>query len=373
MTTHRTAYRTTLMLALVTVAGAVNAAAAALPAYTVTDLGTLGGDGSAGLAINGSGQVTGDSSTAGNAESHAFLWTPTTPNGPSGTMHDLGTLGGKQGQGVSVNASGQVTGISLITGDSSYHAFLHDGTMHDLGTSIERSSHGTGINDNGHVLGVSSNGAYSSSFLHDGTRHNVAPLGAESIGVGINASGQVTGFTGNDSFLWTPTTPNGHTGTAVTLGYLNQLGFYTGAHAVNASGQVTGAAGTVGVALHAFLYDGTMHDLGTLGGTYGDAYAINDHGQITGQSSTPGNADYTAFVYSSETGMLDLNALIDPAAGWDLIIGRGINNAGQITGYGYIDDELHGFLLTPVPEPASVALLTLGLSFLLSSQSQRDP
>ncbi len=69
------------------------AAATAPPAYTVTDLGTLGGTFSAGTGINASGQVTGYSFTTGDAAVHAFLWTPTTPNGASGTLHDLGTLG----------------------------------------------------------------------------------------------------------------------------------------------------------------------------------------------------------------------------------------------------------------------------------------
>jgi len=42
--------------------------------FTVTDLGTLGGDRSSARAVNDSGQVVGYSSTAGGAN-HAFSWT----------------------------------------------------------------------------------------------------------------------------------------------------------------------------------------------------------------------------------------------------------------------------------------------------------
>jgi probable HAF family extracellular repeat protein len=363
-------YSIILLTGLVISTSTPDVAASALPRYHITDLGTLGGVSSSGLGINASGQVTGSSGTAGEAESHAFVWTPTLPNGVSGTMHDIGTLGGTQGQGSSINAHGQVTGISLTKGDAAYHAFLFDGTMHDLGSSAERSSEGNGINDRGQIVGVSGAGANFSAFLYDGTRHNLAPLGEGSNARGTNSSGQVTGFTGNDSFLWTPTTPNGNTGTAVLLGYLNQLGFNTDANAINASGQVTGEAGGIG-AFHAFLYDGAMHDLGTLGGTYSNGYAINGRGWITGQSSTPGGADYAAFLYTNETGMVDLNALIDPAAGWNLSVGRGINDAGQITGYGQIGGEIRGFLLTPVPEPACLALAFLGATALAFPLSRR--
>jgi len=85
--------------------------------YMITDLGTLGGSNSQARGINDFGQVVG---TAKNGASYtlqecfydsecrhswccseipyqtqrAFLWTPTRPNGTTGTMTDLGTLGG---------------------------------------------------------------------------------------------------------------------------------------------------------------------------------------------------------------------------------------------------------------------------------------
>ena len=48
---------------------------------------------SSGHGINDSGQVTGFADTTEEGTDHAFLWKPTTPNGVSGTMHDLGALG----------------------------------------------------------------------------------------------------------------------------------------------------------------------------------------------------------------------------------------------------------------------------------------
>src|SRR5215469_11960412 len=72
--------------------------------YSVTDLGTLGGEQSNGFAINASGQVTGWDDGANTAD-HAFLYS-------NGAMQDLGTLGGAASQGAGINASGQVTGVS---------------------------------------------------------------------------------------------------------------------------------------------------------------------------------------------------------------------------------------------------------------------
>ena len=55
--------------------------------FRLTDLGTLGGTSSEGVALNASGQATGFSTTAGG-ETNAFLWDGT-------TLQDLRTLGAR--------------------------------------------------------------------------------------------------------------------------------------------------------------------------------------------------------------------------------------------------------------------------------------
>ncbi len=143
--------------------------------------------------------VTGSSIISDDNTGHAFLWIPTVPNGTSGTMHDLGTLGGKDSGGVAINASGMVAGISEIADNTTnYHAFLYDGSMHDLGTLDGFSSYASSINNSGQVVG-NSNGL---AFLYDAAHGMVDlntlidPLSGWQLqaATGINDAGQIVGY-----------------------------------------------------------------------------------------------------------------------------------------------------------------------------------
>ena len=137
-------------------------------------------------------------------------------------------------------------------------------------------------------------------------------------------------------------------------------GYYSVGNCINNSGWVTGAS-TTGFGEHAFLYDGmTMHDLGTLGGNESSGNGLNSAGTVVGRSRFTANTITHAFVYTSGTGMIDLNSLIDPLSGWELRSAMAINDAGQITGTGVIGGKTRAFLLTPVPEPSAAALLLIG-------------
>ena len=122
-------------------------------AYTVTDLG-FGGHDIQASGINASGQVVGQALLTGNSAGHAVVWTGTTPT-------DLGTLGGTGSNGFGINNFGDVIGMSNLTGNSTQHAFLYTGgTMYDLFTLLLLGSGvtdltvtpgGNSINDSGQI------------------------------------------------------------------------------------------------------------------------------------------------------------------------------------------------------------------------------
>jgi probable HAF family extracellular repeat protein len=98
----------------------------------------------------------------------------------------------------------------------------------------------------------------------------------------------------------------------------------------------------------AFLYSAksnTITGLGNLGGGFSMAEAINSSDDVVGVS-LDSSGDYHAFLYNG-TAMIDLNSLLAAGSGWTLINADGINNAGDIVGYGVFDGTFEAYELTP--------------------------
>jgi len=345
--------------------------------YSLTDLGALGGAWSKAWGINDAGQVVGQAQTA-NGDWHAFLWTPTNPNGIIGTMADLGTLGGSYSDAYDINNLGQVVGSAFQTSGIP-HAFLYamGGPPLDLGTLGGTSSIAYGVNASGQVVGW----AYDANENPHGflwtPGSGMIDLGT-STAYRINDAGQVIGwnYDANENphgFLWTP-----GSGT-IDLGTFG--GTSSAAHGINRFGQIVGWAYDADQKTRAFLwtpttYNGTvgsLTDLGTFGGAEGWASAINDAGQVIG-GAKKADGSVRPFLWDAVNGMRDLESLVANASNWWLSDPRAINNVGQIVGYGYKDGDVnpapkaHAFLLTPTAS-ISVVSLTLNPHTLRGTQS----
>jgi probable HAF family extracellular repeat protein len=309
--------------------------------YTVTDLGQL----LAGFRItnmNDRGDIVGQYCT-NYANARAFILS-------HGTLTDLSELGGftdNNSIAWGVNNNGDVVG-------SNGHGFLYsNGDITDLGPSSTNA-----INDSGQIVGCWVGNNWHPYIRSGESMRDLGVLPGCNSGSAndVNASGWVAGTCDNyRAFLY-----DGNMHDLGTLpGYTTSSGI-----AINAGGQVVGNATPTGDGgpSHAFLYsDGSMTDLGTLGGSQSYALDINDSGQVVGNSETGNYWDFShPFLYSDGT-MKDLNGLISPGSDWLLQSAAAINDAGQIVGTGNgPNGPGHIYLLTPVPEPSSLALVGVG-------------
>ncbi len=209
-------------------------------------------------------------------------------------MTDLGSLGGQdQGSsGNAINLSGEVAGLSQTKTAGVTHAALWTGKKTvDLGALAPLSSGSwsgaTGINDSGQVVGS-----------------------------------WATSVSSGDSHPWLYSN-----GTMTSLPEPSDLtGAACEANAINNNGQIVGGCRDASGNDHAVLWqNGTVTELGTLGGPRSFATAIDTNGQIVGWAATSTDAT-DGFLWSNGT-MTDLGSFL-PAA---------INNNGVMVGGQYID------------------------------------
>ena len=330
----------------------------------------------------------------------------TTTDVPRYRVHNLGTLAPRSNSAaVGINESGLLTGTMFNGVDRTREVFLGTGQddLRLLGTLGGPLSAASALNDRGDVAGWSLNSDFvQRPALYSGGRWTdlAAPFGSSARGVAnaVNASGQVTGQVGAHAFIY-----DGRTSRELRVGNTSE-GLDINDHGV----VVGGAVMPDNVVRSAFVYaDGVATLLPSLGGTYGQAQAINNAGQIVGYSYSA-EGELLPFLYSggtmtalagsgfgealdiNERGWVvgsynldaylwrdgvghNLNTLVAPdqAGRWTLLSAQGINEGGQIVGYGLFHGYLRGFVATPVPEPGSWALMLAGLGVVGAAAARR--
>jgi hypothetical protein len=139
---------------------------------TMQELGTFGGANSGANAINNQGYVTGSAELPGGSYfSHAFVWGPASPNGTSGTLTDLDPRFTGTSAGVSINSSGLVVGSAQGLSPDPTHAVLWQPggsgyTMSNLNSLIPAGTgwnlvYATAINDRGQIVVKATNASLS--------------------------------------------------------------------------------------------------------------------------------------------------------------------------------------------------------------------
>ncbi len=152
--------------------------------------------------------------------------------------------------------------------------------------------------------------------------------------------------TGSDSNLLTPALQD--TG-AYQIQGLNALGHIVGS-SPGMGGQQFYFSPETGQFLWLKPLPGSVH--GTL------VYGINNLDQIVGES------DDKATFYSSPTAEpVELSKMLSTASGWDLLRATGINDRGEIVGFGFSPASKESdFMLEPSPVPEPTALVAFALA-----------
>lgn len=310
--------------------------------YVITELGDLGGTNSSATDINNAAQVVGVSSTSDGSE-RAFLW-------ENGIMKDLGTLGGDTSHAAAINASGTVVGWAKDEkGVTRACLFSEEGNV-SLGNAGAGESWATDINDLGQVVGWWASTKYGylqeKPMVWKPLMRELDVEGTWNRAMALNNSGTAVGWTSSTFSFWGPQYSatvwlNVTQSTSSTL--LN--GHLGHAFAINDAGHAVGHIATAYAAKRAARWiTEDPEQLGSLGLSWSTAASINGQGQIVG------TAAQRAFLWENGV-MADLNYLIPPDSGWELMSASSINDAGQIVGAGKFNGQTQGYLLTPVDAP----------------------
>jgi len=325
----------------------VPASVYAQPMYTVTDLGSLGGDVTIVAGVNSAGTAVG-SSTDSSGRLRAFIW-------KDGVMQSIEPPEGyTRSLARGISNSGKVVGWFDNQESCEYPnckavVFVYDNSVQLLPTLGGTSARGYAISNSGYVVGASTKPNFGPLrgfiFRKDAIRGFGTLGGLFSQAYAVNSKGIAAGSAGIPG--------PGHQHAVIfkddIVEDLGTLGGNTStARGINNAGEVVGDSDTTNNEnKRGFIFrDGQMYDLGTFGGRFSEAFAINNSSQIVGRAMTA-TRGYQAFLYENGE-MLDLNDRITDNR-WGLLEATTISDSG-IIGINGTFQGVHNkaVLLTPV-------------------------
>lgn len=368
------------------------------PQYLITDLGPAGNPFAQATGINNRGLISGFD-TAPDGTAHALFWYKQ-------QAIDISQpgLGGPNSSAIGVNESGLVlvqaesstkdpeNFCGYGTGLACVPAVWQNGLMNPLPLLGGDNGSAGGVNNRGEAAGSAETSRADPDCPRGQLVNRIGPLkfdfspvvwgtqprqirtlpllGGDRTGMAlaINDVGQAVGISGSCSntvfppFVAAPHAVLWDSDRSVVdllnlggTGNPSVLAAGNAALAINNRGEVTGTSSLVdNVTHHPFLWTKKtgMVDLDVLpGDNIGAGLAINNEGDVVGASiagADPLSGSSRAALWRNGQ-RFDLNTLALPNASLYLLTAFGINDAGQIVGFGATSSgELHGFLATPV-------------------------
>ncbi len=257
--------------------------------------------------LNNNGQVLGTTQTKNSAQREVFLWTPTSPNSPTGSAVAISLLNPAPFAIPALSNYGEVVGSF----DGSWGIWTPESANGTKGTTTPNSAFAgaAGINSVGQIIINQPQSdkstlpfLFTSSSPHSGTGTFTLlpePTGTTAVKlVAINDNGSVAGYgcipslyygscATKQGFVWTPDAPNGTSGKMVPIPLSGGV-LSTQPAGLNNLGDVVGSMevpnqGGGSTFTKAFLFTkGALYDLSNLNGIpqYASAVAINAVGQI---------------------------------------------------------------------------------------------
>jgi probable HAF family extracellular repeat protein len=340
-----------MLVLMVTVSGVQAAPLAQTHMYTLTPLSVPAGfTATEANGINENGQIVG-TATSSNGVTHAIIW-----DSSGRVVQNLGTFENRPTIGFAINDDGVVAGtgvgnffanpnVALVWDATNGWQMLHNPPNEVLSIAFA-------INNARQVAG--SSGFVQRAVLWDsaGNPQLIGSLGSGDFGgtaLGINTSGQVTGFASLNSggfpvhgFLWTPEAGMRDLGTLSTYQFARSEGI-----AINDLGHI---AGSVDIDIDRFTnigVPGLWHDgrWTVLRRRAGSALAINNQGEIVGTFSPNSDTSFRAFIYHDGR-FTNLNRLI-VSRNTTLTEATGINEQGLIVANSDVGGAARAFVLTP--------------------------